>query len=227
MSREFDRTIKVIGQEGLDRLRSCHVAVFGVGGVGGFAVEALARTGVGALTLVDKDVVDITNLNRQIIGLHSTIGKSKAEVMKARIGDINPECKVTAMEDFFLPENSHTYDFSQYDYVIDAVDTVTAKIELILCTGKTSTPIISSMGMGNKVDPTRIQVGDIYETSVCPLAKILRKELRERGVEKLKVVYSTESPKRQRPPGSVAFVPPAAGLIIAGEVIKELIQWER
>lgn len=227
MSREFDRSVKIIGEEALARLKDCHVVIFGIGGVGGFTAEALARTGVGALTLVDRGRVDITNLNRQIIGLHSNLGRAKSLLMKERIGDIHPGCKVIYRDDFFLPGNSHRFAFSQYDYVVDAVDTVTAKIELALCAKKANVPIISSMGMGNKMDPTRIKVADLYQTSVCPLAKVMRKELRDRGMERLKVVYSTESPIRQRPPGSVAFVPSVAGLIMAGEVIKELIGWEQ
>lgn len=222
----FDRGVPLIGEEGLRRLQSSHVAVFGIGGVGGIVAEALARTGVGELTLVDGDVVDVTNINRQVIALHSTVGKSKSLVMKERIADINRECKVNCRQEFFLPENSGDFDFTGYDYVVDAVDTVTAKIELVLRAQEAGVPIIASMGMGNRMDPACISVGDIYETSICPLAKVVRKELRERKVRTLKVVYSTEVPIRRRPPGSVAFVALTGGLIMAGEVIRELIRWE-
>lgn len=231
----FDRTKRLLGSEALEALSKSRVAVFGIGGVGGFAVEALARGGVGAIDLIDKDVVDFTNLNRQIIATEETIGKPKVEVMKDRILSINPECRVAAHQCFFLPETADAFDFSQYDYVIDAVDTVTAKIQLVVQSENCKTPIISSMGTGNKLDPTALQVADIYKTSVCPLAKIMRKELKKREIAKLKVVYSQEQPlkpekdpndlegPRRATPGSVSFVPSAAGLILASEVIKDLI----
>lgn len=225
------RTRLLIG-DAVDALASKRVAVFGVGGVGGFAVEALARAGVGELDLIDKDEVDLTNLNRQIVALHSTVGKPKVEVAKNRVLDINPQAQVHTHQCFFLPENAETFDFSQYDYVVDAVDTVSAKLTLVESAKKAGTPIISAMGAGNKLDPTRFQVADISKTSVCPLAKVMRQELRKRGINHLKVVFSTEKPRKpQHPegttarkvsPGSVPFVPSVVGLIIAGEVIKDL-----
>ena len=234
----FCRTTLLLGAQGVSALSKAHVCVFGVGGVGGFAVEALARAGVGALTIVDADTVDITNINRQIIATHDTIGCAKVQVMKERIASINPACHVEARQCFYLPETRHEFDFSCYDYVIDAIDTVTAKIDLVLAAQEANTPIISAMGAGNKLDPTRLEVADICNTSVCRLAKVMRKELRARGVEHLKCVYSKEpphkpsaeeimaagfSPDQKTPPGSVSFVPSVAGLIIAGEVIKDLI----
>ncbi len=244
MENQFERTEYLIGKAARMRLSDAHVAVFGIGGVGGFVCEALARAGIGTFTLVDGDEVDITNLNRQITALHSTIGKEKAAVMKERILDINPETEVRAVKTFFVPENSSLFDFSEFDYIVDAVDTVTAKIELILCAGKAGVPIISSMGTGNKLDPSAFRVADIYETAVCPLARVMRKELRARGIKNLKVVYSEEIPQKMNqnelekmfeaeeivsdaktyPPSSISFVPPAAGLILAGEVIKDLIR---
>ena len=228
MKSEFSRTENLIGKAALKKLENCHIAVFGVGGVGGFVVEALARTGVGKIDLIDSDTVDITNLNRQIIALHSTIGKQKVEVMKQRVLDINPNTQVNTFPILFLPENSHQFDFSKYDYVIDAVDNVTAKIELVIKCNENGTPIICSMGTGNKLDPTKFEISDIYKTSVCPLAKVMRYELKKRGIKKLKVLYSKEIPiKNQntpRVPSSISFVPSVAGLIIAGEVIKELIK---
>lgn len=233
-SSRFERTRRLLGNEALETLSKAHVAVFGVGGVGGFAIEALVRGGIGSIDVIDKDTVDFSNLNRQIIATEETIGKPKVEVMKDRILSINPECKVNAYQCFFLPETADEFDFSQYDYVIDAVDTVTAKIHLVMQSQKCGTPIISSMGTGNKLDPTAFQVTDIYKTSVCPLAKIMRKELKKRGVTKLKVVYSQEQPlkpeedpndlegPRRATPGSVSFVPSVAGLILASEVIKDL-----
>ena len=230
----FSRTERLLGTEAMERLAGCRVAVFGVGGVGGFVVEALARSGIGALDLCDKDDVDITNLNRQIIALQSTVGRPKVEVVAERIREINPNCRVTLHQLFYLPETRDRFDFTQYDYVVDAVDTVTAKLSLIEQAKQDGVPIISSMGAGNKLDPTAFKVADIYETSVCPLAKVMRRECRKRGIEKLKVVYSTEealTPKaseegaeagRRSTPGSVAFVPSVAGLIIAGEVIRDL-----
>ena len=231
MRDELQRTQMLLGREGLERLQASRVAVFGIGGVGGYAAEALARSGVGALELVDKDVVDISNLYRQIIALHSTVGRSKAEVMKERIRDINPEIQVRARECFFLPDTADAFDFTAYDYVIDAVDTVTAKIEIIVRARQAGVPVISSMGAGNKLRPELFEVSDIYDTSVCPLAKVMRKELKKRGIPSLKVVYSREMPRKPQadapgegrvPPGSVAFVPSVAGLIAAGEVIKDL-----
>lgn len=227
----MQRSQMLLGSPALERLRSSRVAVFGIGGVGGYVAEALARTGVGTLDLVDKDVVDVSNINRQIIALHSTIGRPKVEVMKERIRDINPDIVVHARQCFFLPETAEEFDFSQYDYVVDAVDTVTAKIEIILRAHQANTPVISSMGAGNKLNPELFLVSDIYQTSVCPLAKVMRRELKKRGIKELKVVYSKEEPKKpaggapegeRLAPGSVAFVPSVAGLIAAGEVIKDL-----
>lgn len=223
MEEQFSRTEGLLGEEAVAHLHGCHVAVFGVGGVGGFVAEALARTGVGAIDLIDKDTVCESNLNRQIIALHSTIGRDKVDVMKERILDIYPQAVVNAHKCFFLPETRHLFDFSQYDYVIDAVDTVTAKIELVMACKEAGVPIISSMGAGNKLDPTAFEVADIYKTSVCPLARVMRRELKKRDVKHLKVVYSKEEPVvRRETPASAAFVPSVAGLIIAGEVIKDL-----
>lgn len=234
---QFARSELLLGKENMEKLRCSRVAVFGVGGVGGFAAEALARTGVGALELFDMDTVSITNINRQIIATLDTVGKYKTDVMKERIALINPDAEVVSHRCFFLPENSAKFDFSKYDYVVDAVDTVTAKIELVMKCRESGVPIISSMGAGNKLDPTRFEVEDIYKTSVCPLARVMRTELRKRGVKKLKVVYSKEPPITPRPsdeecgkrtvPGSTAFVPSVAGLIIAGEVIKDLCGYNR
>lgn len=223
MEGQFSRTEALLGEEAVKHLSKCHVAVFGVGGVGGFAVEALARTGVGTIDIIDKDTVCESNLNRQIIALHSTIGRDKVDVMKERIMEINPKAVVNAHKCFFLPETKDQFDFSKYDYVVDAVDTVTAKIELVMACKEAGTPIISSMGAGNKLDPTAFEVADIYKTSVCPLARVMRRELKKRDVKHLKVVYSKEEPAvRRETPASVAFVPSVAGLIIAGEVIKDL-----
>jgi tRNA A37 threonylcarbamoyladenosine dehydratase len=223
MENQFERIGLLIGDDAVRTLSRSRVAVFGVGGVGGFVIEALARSGVGAIDLVDSDRVDLTNLNRQIIALHSTVGKYKTEVMRERILDINPDASVTVHNCFYLPETSNQFDFASYDYIVDAVDTVTAKIQLVMDAKKAGVPIISSMGAGNKLDPTKFQVADIYKTSVCPLAKVMRRELKKRGIDRLKVVYSTEPPvKKARTPGSAAFVPSVAGLIIAGEVIKDL-----
>ncbi len=234
IKEQFMRTGLLLGEEGIRKLNQSTVAVFGIGGVGGFAAEALARSGVGHLVLVDADVVSESNINRQIIATHRTVGKSKVQVMKERIEDINPEAQVETRQTFFLPENADQFDFGSYDYVVDAIDTVTGKIELVLQGQKAEIPVISSMGAGNKLDPTMFQVADIYETSVCPLAKVMRKELKKRNVPALKVVYSrekamepliriSEDGKRQVP-GSAAFVPSVAGLILAGEVIKDLAQ---
>lgn len=215
-----------MGQDGIDKLQSSRVAVFGIGGVGGFAAEALARAGIGAIDLIDKDKVDVTNLNRQIVATASTVGRDKVEVMKERILDIDPDIRVTAHKCFFLPETE--FDFSGFDYVVDAIDTVTAKLDLIVRAREAGVPVISSMGTGNKLDPTRFEVTTIDKTSVCPLAKVMRRELRRREISDLKVVYSKEEPIRQAErgvPASVSFVPPAAGLILAGEVVKDLIKW--
>ena len=228
MNSEFSRTENLIGANALEKLKKCHIAVFGVGGVGGFVVEALARAGVGTIDLIDSDCVDITNLNRQIIALHSTIGKQKVAVMRDRVLDINPNAMVNIFPLLFLPENSSQFDFSKYDYVVDAIDNVTAKIELVVKCQEAGTPIIASMGTGNKLDPTKFEISDIYKTSVCPLAKVMRYELKKRGVKKLKVLYSKENPIKtaDRTPASISFVPSAAGLIIAGEVIKDIIKKE-
>ncbi len=237
MEDQFERERLLTGDEGLKRLKSSRVAIFGIGGVGGYAVEALARGGVGSFVLVDHDKVSLSNLNRQIIATHSTIGRYKVDVMKERILDINPDAEVEVRKCFYLPDTSSEFDFSEYSYVIDAVDTVTGKLEIIEQAKKCGTPVISSMGAGNKLDPTKFRVADIYETSICPLAKIMRKECRRRGIEGLKVVYSTEEPLepltdeetkidlppgRHSVPGSISFVPSVAGLILAGEVIRDL-----
>lgn len=219
----------------MDKLAKAHVAVFGIGGVGGYVVEVLARSGVGALTLVDKDVVDVTNLNRQIIALHSTVGQPKVEVARQRVLDINPDCRVTTFEMFYLPENADSFDFSQYDYVVDCVDTVTAKLDLIRRCHEQQVPLLSCMGAANKMDATAFRVADIYQTNMDPLAKIIRKKLRKLGIPQQKVVYSEEEPMTPaevstetkptgRPvPASNAFVPAAAGLVAGGEVVKDLI----
>lgn len=222
----FSRTERLIGKVGLEKLKKSRVAVFGVGGVGGYVVEALARSGVGALDLIDNDTVSESNINRQIVALHSTIGKQKTSVAVARVKDINPEIKVREHNLFFLPETANSFDFSFYDYVVDAIDTVSGKLALIECAKAANVPVISSMGTGNKLDPTAFEVADISKTSVCPLARVMRRELKKRGVEKVKVVYSKEEPKEtdSNVPASIAFVPPVAGLIIAGEVIKDLIK---
>ena len=236
MTDQFSRLRLQIGQEAFDRLQRAHVAVFGIGGVGGHCVEALARSGVGALDLIDNDTVSLTNLNRQIIALRSTVGKYKVDVMAERIRDINPDCHVKTWRTFYLPETAAEFDFSQYDYVIDCIDTVTAKLDLAQRCHALGVPVISSMGTANKLDPTKFVVTDISKTSMCPLARVVRKELKNRGINHLKVVYSTEqartpyldlpdaqeeSGKRQIP-SSNAFVPAAAGLVVAGEVIREL-----
>lgn len=225
MAEQLSRTELLIGKDALDKLKNATVAVFGVGGVGGYAVEALARSGVGSFELIDNDTVSLSNLNRQIIATRETIGRDKVEVMKERIHSINPEAKVTMRKCFYLPEVAEEFDFSKYSYVVDAVDTVTAKIDIIMRSKAAGVPVISSMGAGNKLDPTKFQVADIYATSGCPLAKVMRRELRKREVEALKVVYSTEEAIQtgQRVPGSVAFVPSVAGLIVASEVVKDLI----
>lgn len=231
MQEQLSRTGLLIGDDGLERLKNARVAVFGIGGVGGYVVEALARSGVGSFTLVDSDRVSLSNLNRQIIATRETIGQYKTEAMKQRIHSICPETEVETHECFYLPETRDQFDFTRYDYVVDAVDTVTAKIDLVLRAKEAGVPVISSMGAGNKMNPAMFEVADIYRTSVCPLAKVMRRELKKRGVRELKVVYSREEPIKRtteepRPvPGSIAFVPSAAGLIIAGEVVKDLIGW--
>lgn len=225
MSDRFTRTEFILGKENLKTLWDSRVAVFGIGGVGSYAAEALARAGIGALDLIDGDVVEITNINRQLIALRSTIGREKAQVMKERIFDIDPKVRVTAHRCFFLPDTE--FDLSAYDYIVDAVDTVSAKIELIARAEAAGVPVISSMGTGNKLDPTAFEVERIEKTSVCPLAKVMRKELKKRGIAGVKVVYSKEEPIRrgQRSvPASVSFVPPVAGMILAGEVVKDLIK---
>lgn len=243
---QFSRTELLLGSEGMERLKNARVAVFGVGGVGGHVVEALARSGVGTLDLIDNDQVALSNINRQIIATMDTIGQYKVDAAKARVLSINPEAIVHVYKTFYLPETASQFDFTQYDYVVDAIDTVTGKIGLVMQAEAAGVPIISSMGAGNKLDPTAFMVADIYKTSVCPLAKVMRHELKKRGVKKLKVVYSQEEAltplpivgdesqmimtengavpsKRRQTPGSTAFVPSVAGLIIAGEVIKDLI----
>lgn len=231
MVNQFSRTELLIGREAMKMLSTKRVAVFGVGGVGGYVVEALVRSGIQEIDLIDNDKVSLTNLNRQLIALHSTIGRDKVEVLSERIKDINPDCIVHAHNCFFLPENSHEFDFTKYDYVVDAVDTVTAKIQLVMQAKEAGTPIISSMGAGNKMNPAEFEVTDIYKTSVCPLAKVMRHELKKRNIRKLKVVYSKENPIKPYESeeynckaGSTAFVPSVAGLIIASEVIKDLIK---
>ena len=229
----FSRTAVLLGDEGLEKLKKSRVAVFGVGGVGGYVVEALARSGVGALDLIDMDRVSESNINRQIIALHSTIGKLKTEVAGMRAKDINPDICVRMHNVFYLPETAVQFDFSNYDYVVDAIDTVSGKISIIERANEANVPVISSMGTGNKLDPTQFEVADISKTSVCPLARVMRRELKKRGIQHLKVVYSKEeamsSPLKDEEsgksiPGSVAFVPSVAGLINAREVIKDLIK---
>ena len=235
---EFSRTRLLLGAEAMDRLAAARVAVFGLGGVGGYVVEALARSGVGQLDLVDNDTIALSNLNRQILATHDTVGMAKVDAAAERVHAIAPDCVVRTYKTFFLPETAGEFDFTQYDYVVDAVDTVTAKLTLAESARAAGVPIISAMGTGNKLDPSAFRVADVSKTSVCPLARVMRKELRKRGVNHLKVVYSTETPVRgegedvpdpaEHPgrrdiPGSVAFVPAAAGLILAGEVVRDLI----
>ncbi len=226
MNEQFSRTERLIGTEALEKLRNAHVAVFGIGGVGGYVVEALARTGIGELTLVDSDTVAPSNLNRQIIALHSTLGCPKVEVAKKRVLDINPHIKVHAREVFYLPQTADSFDFSAYDYVVDAIDTVSGKMDLILRAKAAGIPIICAMGAGNKWDPTSFEVSDIYKTSVCPLARVMRSLCRKNGIDSLKVVYSKQPPLRdsseERTPASVIFAPAAAGLAIAAEVVRTL-----
>ncbi|MBE6984666.1 MAG: tRNA threonylcarbamoyladenosine dehydratase [Ruminococcaceae bacterium] len=236
MLHPFSRTELLLGEEALKRLSQSRVAVFGLGGVGGYAVEALARSGIGTLDLIDHDTISMTNINRQILATHDTVGQSKALVAAQRVKQINPNATVHAYTVFYTPETQDQFDFRNYDYIIDAIDTVTGKLALVINAQSANTPIISSMGTGNKLDPTAFEVADISKTSFCPLARIMRKELKRRGIEHLKVVYSKEepltpsqslqeeTPGRRQLPGSVAFVPSVAGLIIAGEVIKDLIK---
>ena len=224
MKKQHERTALLIGEQGLETLRQSKVAVFGIGGVGGYAVEALGRAGIGSLDLIDKDVVDETNLNRQIIALHSTIGKDKVEVMASRLKDINPDIVVNTHKVFYLPENADDFDLTQYDYIIDAIDNVTAKLELASRAAAAGTPLIASMGTGNKTDAGGFRVMDITETSGCPVAKVMRKELKNRDIHHIKVDYSADAPLKNRPPGSIAFVPPVAGLMMAGEVVRELLK---
>ncbi len=248
MLNQFSRTQLLLGEDNMEKLYRAKVAVFGIGGVGGFAVEALARSGVGSFVLIDDDKICLTNLNRQIIATRKTVGQYKADVMRERILEINPDAQVEVRKCFYLPETANEFDFSEYSYVIDAVDTVTAKLEIVTQAQKCHVPVISCMGAGNKLDPTKFQVADIYKTSMCPLARIMRQECKKRGIRKLKVVYSTEQPirpiedmsiscrtncicppgakhkctERRDIPGSTAYVPSVAGLILAGEVIKDL-----
>ena len=226
MDNQFSRNELVLGRQATIKLARMRVAVFGVGGVGSYTVEALARSGIGALDLIDSDKFEITNLNRQLYALHSTIGQYKVDVAKQRIADINPDCKVNTHKIFYLPETSSQFDFSQYNYIVDAIDTVSGKIGLIVAANQANVPIISAMGAGNKLNPQDFEIADIYKTSVCPLAKVMRKELNKRGINSLKVVYSKESPQSSSLgdiPGSTPFTPPVMGLIMAGEVIKDLI----
>ena len=224
----FSRTQALIGEEALNKLKGARVAVFGVGGVGGYVIEALARAGVGAIDIIDNDTVSESNINRQIIALSSTVGNKKTEVMKARILEINPACKVNALDMFFLPETP--LDFSEYSYVADAVDTVTAKIEIILRAKQNGVPVISCMGTGNKLQPALLTVEDLAKTSVCPLARVMRRELKKRGIEHVKTVYSKEEPKRAETgeqtavPSSISYVPPVAGLLMASEIINDIIK---
>jgi len=235
MEDQFSRTGLLLGSEGMERLRRARVAVFGVGGVGGYTVEALARSGIGTLDLIDDDQVCLTNLNRQIHATHSTLGRYKVDVAKERILDINPAAQVNVYRTFYMPETAAQFDFRQYDYVVDAIDTVTGKLSLACQAQEAGVPLISSMGAGNKLDATAFRVADISKTSVCPLARVMRRELKKRGIEHLKVVYSTETPltplgeaadregsRRHQVPGSCAFVPSVVGLIIAGEIIRDL-----
>ena len=232
MKEQYTRTALLFGEEGVERLKSARVAVFGIGGVGGAVVEALARAGVGELDLIDSDTVSESNINRQLIALHSTVGQEKTAAAAARIADIDPDIRVNCHNMFFLPENAAEFDFSLFDYIVDAIDTVSGKLAIIEGARAAGVPVISSMGTGNKVDPTLLTVSDIYKTSVCPLAKVMRRELKCRGIKKLKVVWSPEEPRktsapvegsRRAVPASCSFVPPVAGFMIAGEVIKDIV----
>lgn len=231
IKEEFSRTAAVIGEDGLEKLAKSRVAVFGIGGVGGYVCESLARSGVGAIDLFDMDTVSPTNINRQIIALHSTVGRYKTEVMRERILDINPECTVTEHRVFYMPENADEYDLSRYDFIVDAIDTVTAKIELAVRATSLSIPFVACMGTGNKLDVSKLRIEDISKTTVCPLARVMRRELRLRGINHLPVLYSTEIPltsgtdeNGKKVPASTAFVPAAAGLMIGAYVVKELIK---
>ena len=240
MINQFSRTELIIGKEGLEKLHNAKVAIFGIGGVGSFVVEALARAGIGNFILIDNDTVSITNLNRQLIATQKTLGKYKVDVMKERILEINPEAKVTIYKEFYMPDSNRNIIDKTIDYVVDAIDTITAKISLVMECNKLNIPIISSMGTGNKLKPEMFEIDDIYNTSVCPLAKVMRKELKARKIKKLKVLYSKEEPIKPNPelleemidkddtkkqvPGSISFVPSCAGLMIAGEVVKDLIK---
>ena len=252
MPNQYSRTQLLLGEEGMNRLRSARVAIFGIGGVGGYTMEALARSGVGTLDLIDDDRVCLTNLNRQILATRQTVGRPKVEVAKERIALIDPTIQVNIHQTFYMPDTAHLFDFTRYDYVVDAIDTVTGKLALVEQAYRAGTPIISSMGAGNKMDPSAFEVADIYETSICPLARVMRKELKKRGIPRLKVVYSKEPAikpiqdpadgcktncicppgsartcaDRRQVPGSNAFVPAVAGLIIAGEVVKDLSGWQ-
>lgn len=234
MTEELSRTQLLIGEEGIKKLSESKIAVFGVGGVGGYVVEALARCGVGTLILTDNDTVSVSNINRQIIALHSTVGRLKTEVMKERLLDINPDINVELHNCFYLPDSHDDYDFANYDYVVDCIDTVAAKLDIVCQSVSAGTRIISSMGTGNKLEPSRFEIADIYKTSVCPLARVMRYELRKRGIKELKVLYSKEEPikvsavpdeesTRRSIPGSIAFAPATAGLIIASEVVKDIL----
>lgn len=233
MLTQFSRMELLYGSEAIKKLNNSRVAIFGIGGVGGYVVEALARSGIGFLDLIDNDKVCLTNINRQIIALHSTIEQYKVDVAEKRVKDIFPECVVKTYKTFYLPETKDIFDFTKYDYIVDAIDTVSGKLSLIENAQKTGTPIISAMGAGNKLDPTKFIVSDIYKTSICPLAKVMRKECRKRGIKSLKVVYSQEEPimpsnseeitNKRVTPGSTAFVPPVVGLILASEVVREIV----
>ena len=236
MLDRFSRTQLLYGKEAMDIFASSHIAVFGIGGVGGYVVEALARSGIGALDLIDNDKVCLSNINRQILATGKTVGEYKVDVAKERVCEINPDCRVRTYKTFYLPDTQDQFDFGEYDYVVDAIDTVTGKLTIIENAKKTGVPVISSMGAGNKVNPAAFEVADIYETTICPLAKVMRRECRKRGIDSLKVVYSKEEPicpledleadenstGRRSVPGSTAFVPSVVGLIIAGEVINDL-----
>ena len=234
MPDRFSRTELLYGRKAIDYFASCRIAVFGIGGVGGYVVEALARSGIGALDLIDNDKVCLSNINRQILAIDKTVGEYKVDVAKERVCEINPDCRVRTYQTFYLPDTQDQFDFCEYDYVVDAIDTVTGKLTIIENAKKAGVPVISSMGAGNKVNPAAFEVADIYDTSICPLAKVMRRECKKRGIESLKVVYSKEEPirpledmsvdcgQRRAVPGSTAFVPSVAGLIIAGEVINDL-----
>ena len=233
ISEEFSRTAYVYGEEAVEHLKNAKVAVFGVGGVGGYICEALCRAGVGHIDIFDRDLVSVSNINRQIIALHSTVGRPKVEVMRERMLDINPNCEITAYNVFYLPENADEFDLSKYDYIADAVDTVAAKLEIASRAYRLGVPVIAAMGAGNKTDPTRFEVADINDTTVCPLARVMRRELKARGIKKYKVVYSKEEPRKsgvtdpetgKAIPGSLSFVPSAVGLIMAGEIVNHLVK---